>query len=73
MENKKTSVQWYATKQYDLQFELTSGKIDASQYYEKLTNILEKAKAMEEKEIVENFNKGMEYGIKLMKTTTRQV
>ena len=63
MASKQTAVEWLVDW------------IGKNQYFigNDLLKAFEQAKAMEEKEIVENFNKGMEYGIKLMKTTTRQV
>jgi len=53
-----SAVQWL----YDISKEREPDKFD-----------LEQAIAMEDKERVETFNKGMEYGIKLTESTTRKV
>jgi hypothetical protein len=65
---KQTAIEWIKQQLYS---KLADSKINIST--DEFYKIVEKAKAMEEKETIDTFNKGMEYGIKLMQSTTREV
>jgi len=55
MSNNKqlTAVQWYAGRQHDLEGLRDVGAISPIEYYEQLTQALQKAKEMEEEQMID--------------------
>jgi hypothetical protein len=59
MENKKqTAVQWYADKQESLQGIFSLGGITATEYYEKMTELVKAAMQLEKEQITDAFSSG---------------
>lgn len=55
---KQTAVQWYADKQESLQGIFSLGGITATEYYEKMTELVKAAMQLEKEQITDAFNSG---------------
>ena len=55
---RQTAVQWYADKQESLQGIFSLGGITATEYYEKMTELVKAAMQLEKEQITDAFNSG---------------
>jgi hypothetical protein len=55
---KQTAVQWYADKQESLQGIFSLGGITATEYYEKITELVKEAMELEKEQMKEFFFEG---------------